>query len=260
MFKQNVIHCTRIFSLHSSLVFSLLISLSMSLSLPNVAEAETIRLYIQEYAPFTHTDPKTNQIKGSLTDKVVEIMRRAKETPILISTSLARGYQAALTENNTCLFGFRRTAEREPLFKWVGPLTADAWVLYAKKPDSRNLKNFEEAKTYSIGTYKNAATGLELKDQGYKMEFASKDEDNPRLLINGRIDYWIVSEQHGMSIAQQQGYWDDIERAIKWRNIELYMLCNAKIDQHRIDKFNAINKEIDNDGTMDKYQRKYGAR
>ncbi|MEB0030740.1 hypothetical protein QN372_08285 [Undibacterium sp. RTI2.1] len=63
-----------------------------------------------------------------------------------------------------------------------------------------------------------------------------------------------------MSIAQQQGYWDDIERAIKWRNIELYMLCNAKIDQRRIDKFNAINKEIDNDGTMDKFQRKYGAR
>ncbi|MEB0030739.1 transporter substrate-binding domain-containing protein [Undibacterium sp. RTI2.1] len=187
MFKSNVIHCTRICSPLISLVSCLLIS--FSISLPQQAHAETIRLYIQEYAPFTHTDPKTNEVKGSLTDRVIEIMRRAGEKPILISTSLARGYQAALTEKNTCLFGFRRTAEREPLFKWVGPLTSDAWVLYAKKPESRNLKTFEDAKPYSIGTYKNAATGLELKEQGYKIEFASQDEDNPRLLVNGRIDY-----------------------------------------------------------------------
>lgn len=233
---------------------------ALLLSLPLLAHAESIRLVIQEFAPFTYTDPKTNEIKGFLTDKAMEIMKRAGESPSIVSTSLARGYQAALNEENTCLFGFRRTPERETLFKWVGPLTTDTWVLYAKKSDTRSLKNFEDAKAFSIGSYKNAATGLELAKQGYKIEFASEDDDNPRLLVNGRIDYWIVSELHGMQMAQEQGFWSDIRRAIKWRNVDLYMLCNAKMEKQRIDRFNELNKDIDREGYMEKITRNYGAR
>ncbi|MFZ6843500.1 substrate-binding periplasmic protein [Undibacterium sp. RuTC16W] len=233
---------------------------ALLLSLPLLAHAESIRLVIQEFAPFTYTDPKTNEIKGFLTDKAMEIMKRAGESPSIVSTSLARGYQATLNEENTCLFGFRRTPERETLFKWVGPLTTDTWVLYTKKSDTRSLKSFEDAKSFSIGSYKNAATALELARQGYKIEFASEDDDNPRLLVNGRIDYWITSELHGMQMAQEQGFWSDIRRAIKWRNVDLYMLCNAKMDKQRIDRFNELNKEIDREGSMEKITRNYGAR
>lgn len=47
-------------------------------------------------------------------------------------------------------------------------------------------------------------------------------------------------------------------RAIKWKSIELNMLCNVRMDKQRIELYNRINKELDNDGTMEKIMRKYG--
>lgn len=237
------------------LLSSLLVSLA---TVPAFCHAETIKLLIQEYAPFTHTDLKTGEIQGVLTEKIQEILKRASDNYSISSTSLARGLNSTLNDDNTCLFGFRRTPERENSYKWVGPLVTDNWVLYARKTDTRVLKIFEDAKPYSIGSYKNAATGLQLSEQGYKIEFASQDEDNPRLLANGRLNYWIVSESHGMNLAQQQGFANDIVRAIKWKSIELNMLCNVRMDKQRIELYNRINKELDNDGTMEKIMRKYG--
>lgn len=226
--------------------------------LPAIAQAESIKLVIQEFAPLTHTNTKTNVVEGVLTEKIQEIMKRAGETTSIRSTSLARALLATQTEENTCMIGLRRTPERESSFNWIGPLITDDWVLYGKKDNLRKLKNFEEAKPYRIGSYKNAATGLQLMEQGYKIEFASKDEDNPRLLLNDRIDYWIVSELHGMYIAQQQGHGKDISHAVRYKNIELYMLCHNAMDRQRVAKFNKLNKEIETDGTMEKILHKYG--
>ena len=140
----------------------------------------------------------------------------------------------------------------------MGPLTTDTWILYARKEDQRVLKRFDDAKPFAIGSYRNAATGLQLAEQGYHIVFAGEDEENPRLLINKRLDYWIVSELHGMYIAEQQGFGKQIVPAIKYKNIELNMLCNLHMDKQRIDLFNKINKILDNDGTMDKILRKNG--
>ncbi|MDO8179702.1 MAG: transporter substrate-binding domain-containing protein [Undibacterium sp.] len=226
--------------------------------LPAIAQAESIKLVIQEFAPLTHTSAKANVVEGVLTEKIQEIMKRAGETTSIRSTSLARALLATQTEENTCMIGLRRTPERESSFNWIGPLITDDWVLYGKKDNPRKLKNFEEAKPYRIGSYKNAATGLQLMEQGYKIEFASEDEDNPRLLLNDRIDYWIVSELHGMYIAQQQGHGKDISHAVRYKNIELYMLCHNAMDRQRVAKFNKLNKEIETDGTMEKILHKYG--
>ena len=238
----------------------LLFVLTLSLSgMPLTAQAENVQLLIQEYAPFTHT--KANkEIGGFLSDKIQEIMKRSGETSSIQSTSLARALSATQNNADTCMIGLRRTPDRENSFAWVGPLVKDEWVLYGKKTNSRKLSSFEDAKTYRIGSYKNAATGLQLAEQGYKIEFASEDDDNPRLLANERIDYWVVSRLHGMVMAQQQGYWPEISNVASYKNIELYMLCNARMDKQRIDNFNRFNKEIDNDGTMDKILRKYGVR
>ncbi|QJQ06469.1 ABC transporter substrate-binding protein [Undibacterium piscinae] len=227
---------------------------------PASASDEHIKLVIQEFTPLTHTNPKSNAIEGVLSDKIQEIMKRAGVSTSIQSTSLARALQAAHSEQNTCMIGLRRTAERESSYTWVGPLISDDWVLYGKKDSSIKLKNFEDAKPYRIGSYKNAATGLQLQEQGYKIEFANEDDENPRLLVNNRIDYWIVSELHGRYIAQQQGYWKDISRTVHYKHIDLYMLCHPEMDKHKIDKFNRINKELDKDGTLGKLLQKYGVR
>lgn len=238
---------------------TLALFLAITTAAPVPAGAGNIRLLIQEFAPFTYTD-KDGQIRGYVTEKMLEIMKLAGETPVISSTSLARGLSAVSSEDNTCLFAFRRTPERENSYQWVGPLTTDTWVLYGRKNDTRLLKKLEDASPYTIGSYKNAATGLQLMAQGYRIVFAGEDEENPRLLVNKRIDYWIVSELHGMHIAHQQGYAGDIVQAIRYKTMELNMLCNLHMEKKRIELFNKLNKDIDNDGTMEKILRQYGIR
>lgn len=219
--------------------------------------ANELRLYLQEFPPYTHSDKKTGEVHGILTEKVAEIMKRSGENYHFISTSLARGLNAVQQEEHACLFGFRRTPERESAYKWVGPLISDNWVLYGRKAATHTLRHFDDSKAYLIGSYKNAATGLQLAEQGYRINFASQDSDNPGLLVKGRIDYWIVSELHGLELARSQGLEHEIVKVLKYRHIDLYMLCHQKMDKARIEQFNKINKDIDNDGTMDKLIRKY---
>ena len=44
-------------------------------ALPAIAHADNYHLMIQEYAPFTHTDPKSGEIRGMVTEKIQEILR-----------------------------------------------------------------------------------------------------------------------------------------------------------------------------------------
>jgi polar amino acid transport system substrate-binding protein len=228
--------------------------------LPAVTRAENIQLIIQEFAPYGYTNPKTKVIEGYLTEKAQEIIKRSGATSSISSTSLARGLLATKTDANTCLLNLRRTPDRENLFTWVGPLTTTDWVLYGRNNDKHHIKTLEDAKPYRIGSYKSSATGLELAELGYKIEFAASDDENPNLLMIKRIDYWIVAEPRGMVIAQDQGYGGDISKLVKYKSVDLYMLCNKELPKNKLDQLNRINKEIDNDGTMQKLLRKYGIR
>jgi polar amino acid transport system substrate-binding protein len=146
------------------------------------------------------------------------------------------------------------------MFRWVGPITTTNWVLYGKNNNPHKLKNIQDARAFRIGSYKNSATGLELTAQGYKVELAASDEENPNLIMMNRIDYWIVAEQRGKYIAEQKGYGKDISPVITYKTIDLYMLCHPGMDNARIEKYNQLSKDIDKDGTMEKILRKYGVR
>lgn len=63
-----------------------------------------------------------------------------------------------------------------------------------------------------------------------------------------------------MYIAPQQGYGADISNVASYQTIDLYMLCSKNISKKKLAQLNRINKEIDDDGTMQKLLRQYGIR
>jgi hypothetical protein len=69
-----------------------------------------------------------------------------------------------------------------------------------------------------------------------------------RLLGGFRITWYVVGTTTGFA--------NDIVRAARYKNIELNMLCNIRMDKQRIDLFNKINRDLENDGTMEKLMRK----
>ncbi|MBI3284773.1 MAG: ABC transporter substrate-binding protein [Burkholderiales bacterium] len=211
----------------------------------------------EDYPPFNIADPKNEEVSGISTDKVRELMRRAGETYSLRAYPWARAFQMAQQNTNTCVFSTTRTPEREPMFKWVGPLVKNNWVVFARADDHRHPKNLEELRPYVLGAYRKDAVGEFLITKGFKIELANVDADNPRKLLYRRFDFWATGELLGLSILKQQNLIGQIVPLFQFQQTELYLACHPDVPQQRIDLFNQLLLEMEKDGTVKAIEKRY---
>jgi polar amino acid transport system substrate-binding protein len=234
-----------------------LVLICASFSVTAHAQTETLRLVTHSFPPYSFVDPQTKSEVGISTDKIVEMMHRAGLNYTVEQTSWTRAYQLAMHETATCVFTMIRSPERENLFEWIGPIYQDEWVFFGRSSDTRVFKNLEDLRPYRMGSYKSSQSGIELQEAGYKVEFANDNADNFRLLINGRIDYWMTAETFGDYIAQTQGGSDQIRRIFKYKKEELYLACHPGLEKQKVERLNAILLEMNKDGSSEKILRKY---
>ena len=119
-----------------------------------------------------------------------------------------RVYQQTLDDAGYGLFSTARTAEREGLFKWVGPIASNEWVLFSKGDSSIQLNSLDDARRYRIGGYKGDAKTQFLLDRGLEVQTALRDSENVKKLERGQIDLWMTSNQAGRFVARQKGLED----------------------------------------------------
>ena len=93
-----------------------LLVLGLSAAVP----ARSLQFYTEEYPPLNYS--RDGRPVGLAVDLVRELFERTGDHGRISVVPWARGYQAAQLEPNTALFVTMRTAERERLFKWVGPV------------------------------------------------------------------------------------------------------------------------------------------
>lgn len=107
-------------------------------------QAAELRLYTEEYAPYNYT--VKGRPAGLSVEVVLEIQRRlGTVTPIEV-VPWARGYRAAQTEPLVGLFVTARTAERESLFQWVGPISATRAHLYGRRGEQTGIRSLDDAR------------------------------------------------------------------------------------------------------------------
>jgi polar amino acid transport system substrate-binding protein len=219
--------------------------------------ASALTLTTEDYPPFNMQDPQSQAIGGISTDKVVELMRRAHEPYTLALYPWSRAYLMAQQGKDTCVFSTTRTAERERLFKWVGPLVKNDWVIYARADDSRHPKALEELRPYVVGGYQNDAVGVFLKAQGFKVDLSNFDMQNVQKLAYKRIDFWATGELLGQYLIARNGYKGQIVPLFTFKHAELYLACNAEMKQPVVDRLNHLLQEMDKDGTSGAIERRY---
>ena len=81
------------------------------------------------------------EITGISTEIVREIFKRNKLDYSISLLPWNRAYSMAAETPNLGVFSTTRTPEREPLFKWVSPLTSNNWVFLSKKDRNIQLKS-----------------------------------------------------------------------------------------------------------------------
>ncbi|MFY8117501.1 MAG: substrate-binding periplasmic protein [Roseateles sp.] len=108
------------------------------------AQTQELRLYTEEYAPYNYT--VKGRPAGLSVEVVTEIKRRLGLSVPIEVVPWARGYRAAQTEPMVGLFVTARTAEREPLFQWVGPVSATRAHLYARRGEQTGIRSLDDAR------------------------------------------------------------------------------------------------------------------
>src|SRR5690606_37456636 len=112
-----------------------------------------------------------------------------------------RIYKLALENAGYGVFVTARLPEREELFKWVGPIGPDDWVLLARADSPISLGSLEEATRYEIGAYKGDAISEYLLEKGVEHSTSLRDQENARKLVAGQIDLWATGDPAGRYLA-----------------------------------------------------------
>ena len=230
----------------------LLLVCCLPMQLP--AQPQPLHLYTEEYPPINFS--LNGQPTGLATEMVRAIMRRTGQNAPISLVPWARGYQLALTRPNTGLFVTMRTPERERLFKWVGPIGPDDWIMLARAVSKITLETLNDARKYKIGAYKGDAIAETLTKQGLKPVVVLRDQDNAKKLVNGQIDLWATGDPAGRYLARQDGV-TGLKTVLRFNSAELYLALNKDVSDEVVAKLLAALDQLRKEGVVDEIMGRY---
>lgn len=240
-----------------SKILFLFFVVSVVLSLQTTCFSKDIVLMTEEYPPYNYTE--NGELTGLSIEVVRAVLKKIGHPDNIKSMPWSRSYNLIQKKSGHALFSTTRTEARENLFKWVGPLAPNTWCFYAKKGTGIALNSLEDAKKVGkIGTYKDDACELFLKEKGFtNIDSIINDNFNPKKLVAGRIDLWIIGDVMGMHKAKKQGLEDKITKVLDIKTTQLYIAFSKDTPDDIVNKWQAALDSLKADGTYDKILSKY---
>jgi polar amino acid transport system substrate-binding protein len=226
----------------------------MMLLLLHSSGAHALQLLAEDDPP--HNMFKDGKLVGIATEKLQEAFRRVGVAPDMRLVPWARAYQSALTQPEHCAFSAARTAEREALFKWIGPVAAMDWVLYVRADTDKPAK-LEDIRKEKIGGYVQDVISVWLADHGYRVDTASNDAVNPKKLLLGRISYWASSRPRATAMLAKDELDGHIVPALTFGHTDLYLACHLTTPDALVQKLNAALRKMKEDGTAARIDSRY---
>ena len=194
---------------------------------------------------------------GIATDIVREMFKRADITySLTLRFPWERVYKLALEKPGYGVFVMARLPDRENLFKWVGPIGPDDWIMLAKADSKISLETLEQASQYRIGAYKGDAIAETLTKQGLKPILVLRDQDNAKKLVNGQIDLWATGDPAGRYLARQEGVYG-LKTVLRFNSAELYLALNKDVPDTTVAKLQAALDQLRKEGVVGEIMAKY---
>ncbi|WP_223457856.1 MULTISPECIES: substrate-binding periplasmic protein [unclassified Pseudomonas] len=198
-----------------------------------------------------------DNINGIATDIVREIFKRADITySLTLRFPWERIYKLALEKPGYGVFVMARLPDREKLFKWVGPIGPDDWIMLAKADSKITLETLNDARKYKIGAYKGDAIAETLAKQGLNPIVVLRDQDNAKKLVNGQIDLWATGDPAGRYLARQDGV-TGLKTVLRFNSAELYLALNKDVPDETVAKLQAALDQLRKEGVVDEIMARY---
>lgn len=196
-------------------------------------------------------------INGIATDIVREIFKRADITySLTLRFPWERIYKLTLEKPGYGVFVMARLPDREKLFKWVGPIGPDDWIMLAKADSKITLETLNDARKYRIGAYKGDAIAETLAKQGLNPVVVLRDQDNAKKLVNGQIDLWATGDPAGRYLARQDGV-TGLKTVLRFNSAELYLALNKDVPDETVAKLQAALDQLRKEGVVDDIMARY---
>jgi polar amino acid transport system substrate-binding protein len=196
-------------------------------------------------------------INGIAVDIVREMFKRADITySLTLRFPWERIYKLALEKPGYGVFVMARLPDREKLFKWVGPIGPDDWIMLAKADSKISLETLEDARKYKIGAYKGDAIAETLAKQGLKPIVVLRDQDNAKKLTSGQIDLWATGDPAGRYLARQDGV-TGLKTVLRFNSAELYLALNKDVPDETVAKLQAALDQLRKEGVVDEIMGRY---
>jgi len=237
----------------------LLLLLVLILLMAGFVFANDLEIYT-EISGLAQFYDEAGQLTGSSVEIVREIQKRTGNTSEIQVVPWTRGYSALESRANVMLFSTTLTEERNPKFKWVGPLYRLDWAFFVKKGSPVKINSLQDAKGLdSIGTYRDDAREQFLKKEGFtNLDSARNSMLNVKKLMAGRMDAIIASETGLEASLEEAGYRpDDVEKRFIVRTYELFIAFSKDVPDTVVDEWNKALKEIYKDGTFEEIYHKW---
>ena len=225
-----------------------------------------VALSAQSLTIFCENDPPNQFIgpdgtlSGFTIDVVHEIQKRIGNSDAIQMVPWARGYDLIQHQPNVVLFQMTRTADRNPLFKWVGPVIEEVFALYSKSDSSIAISNLEEAKRVgSIGVYLNDVRDLILTKDGFKnLDRTDDPVINFKKLMMGRVDLMADSPDSVADLAKSAGYSvNDVKMVYPFAKSQIYIAMSLGTSDEVVAKWNGALDSMKSDGSFEKIFKKY---
>jgi polar amino acid transport system substrate-binding protein len=228
-----------------------------------IAPAHALNLITEENPPLNYTEG--GRVTGYATEVVTEMGKRARIPLKFMVMPWAKGYVAAQTGRDNCLYSTARLENRENLFQWIGPIAFNRWGVYGRTDFTAEIRSLEDLKPHRIGAVTFDAKADYLKAQSVvNLLLVDEDRDNPPRLFLPKtdadyIDLWVTSLAGAKRTAGARSR--DIKLVYTIRNVPSWLACSPRVPGEVVGKLRGALQSMSKDGSLERigerYERKF---
>ena len=222
----------------------------------------TLTIMTEDWVPYQFLEGP--ELRGISVDLMVEMLERIGSDQTRNDIQLlpwARAYRVMETRENTVLFSMTRTPEREPLFRWVGPIFQNITYLIAPKKRNIKIKSPGDLHNFKFGTIRDDASELFLLRLGLNVDQFTRNaltKLNLLMLNAGRVDMIVSGWEAFVSDVAITGLnQDDFETIYTVDSSDVSFAFHRDTPDWVIQRFQKALDDIKAEGLYDRIFEKY---
>ena len=200
-----------------------------------------------------------NQLVGFGVDVVQALAERTGDQVHLQQVPLLRALRVATTEPATGVFTVLRTAERNGLYQWVGPLMDVETALYSANTQ-QPVRSLQDASTQGrIAVPRKWLAYDYLRKQGLNNLYGVETpEQMMRLARLGRIEFVVADTLSIATLAREEGLApSQLHYQMPLMKQGTYIAFSPQTDAHQVARWQQALDEMNRDGRLEQLKQRW---